>query len=110
MSSRTIVYAAFDRYPAPKGAATHIRAFVSALAAEFTPIDLVTVAGPAETAAPEANGSVTRQTGESPIPGVRHTQLPAWGATLVERVLSFRTHLRAWWNDQRPRVAHIRSI
>lgn len=101
MSSRALVYATFDRFPAPKGASTHIRAFVSALAGEFAPLDLVTVAGPPA----EAEASA-----EPSLPGVRHTELPAWGGSLVERTLSFRTQLRAWWGPRRPHVAHVRSI
>ena len=46
MSTDSVIYTSFDRYPAPKGAATHIQAFVSALATEFGNVELVTVAGP----------------------------------------------------------------
>ena len=38
-----IVYASFDRFPSPKGAATHIDAFVRALAARFGHVDLLTL-------------------------------------------------------------------
>lgn len=114
MSSQSLVYATFDRFPAPKGAATHIRAFVSALTGMFDSVELVTVAGP-----PPVTGNVNQKmTTSDPaavvappcLPGVVHTELPALGSTLVERVLNFRAHLRGWWGGRRPRVAHVRSI
>ncbi len=109
MSTRSIIYTSFDRYPAPKGAATHIAAFVAALGSEFQSVDLVTVAGP-----PSENRATGTEppagTGFSRSPRINHTELPALGPTLIERVLSFRTHLRDWWRSQRPDVAHIRSI
>lgn len=158
----SLVYAAFDRYPAPKGAATHIRAFVEALSRQFATVDLVTVAEPASgtTAMPYSRGldlprlpigsSSLTSSGSSSSPSspsssrsssgelaaelrplavgaaspsvppaewarplddsVRHTPLPALGATLVERVLHFRAQLHAFWRDRRPDVAHVRSI
>ncbi|MEI8019710.1 MAG: glycosyltransferase family 4 protein [Schlesneria sp.] len=101
MSDISLVYVAFDRCPAPKGAATHISAVVAGLAARFKSVDLITV-----------SGSRTSQVGAltHTIPGLQHTELPALGPTLIERVLSFRTQLRAWWRDRRPSVAHVRSI
>ena len=48
-----LVYASFDPFPAPKGAATHIAAFVERLAARFDEVALITVS-PAEGAAPVA--------------------------------------------------------
>jgi glycosyltransferase involved in cell wall biosynthesis len=111
MSTHSVIYTSFDRYPAPKGAATHIQAFVSALATEFGNVELVTVAGPpvsrpAGPSAPPPNAECA----DPILPGVTHTELPALGASLVERVLSFRTHLRAWWTGRRPTVSHVRSI
>ena len=38
-----IVYCSFDRFPSPKGAATHIDAFVTALGQYFGQVDLVTL-------------------------------------------------------------------
>ncbi len=101
MSNSSLVYVAFDRCPAPKGAATHISAFVAGLATEFTTVDLVTV-----------SGSRTSNIGalSHMIPGIRHTELPALGPTLIERVLNFRTQLRSWWRNRKPNVAHVRSI
>lgn len=115
MSSRSLIYAAFDRFPSPKGAATHIRAFVSALAREFPKVDLVTVAGPPEHNDTSADASARNRVPGVPAdelhpPGFQHTELPAEGASLIERVLMFRTHLRAWWKHRDPQIAHVRSI
>lgn len=102
MSSRSLVYLAFDRFPAPKGAAIHIAAFIEALSDAYSDVDLVTV-----------SDSLSIVENDLHLPNgrtVRHTQLPAVGPSLVERVLSFRTHLRAWWNDRRPGAVHVRSI
>ena len=101
MSSGSLVYVAFDRCPAPKGAATHISAFVGGLVTEFTTVDLITVSGSRTSGV----GALSHL-----IPGVRHTELPAIGQTLIERVLSFRTQLRSWWRNRKPNVAHVRSI
>ena len=102
MSSRSLAYVSFDRFPAPKGAAVHIDAFVSCLASRFENLDLVTVAS---TLDPPTGSLIQR--GEHSI---RHTELRASGSSLVERVLCFRTHLRAWWARRRYDVAHVRSI
>ena len=102
MSSRSLAYVSFDRFPAPKGAAVHIDAFVSGLASRFDDVDLVTVAS---TLKPPTGSIIQR--GEHSF---RHTELPASGSSLVERVLCFRTHLRSWWGRRRYDVAHVRSI
>ena len=103
-----IVSLSFDRFPSPKGAATHIDAFAKALGAEFGNVTLVTVPPVADD-----------ETGELPqwqAAGVTHCPLPADGASLFERVLAWRTHIWSWWKQEfgqhgrRPRVAHIRSI
>jgi glycosyltransferase involved in cell wall biosynthesis len=137
---RSLVYASFDRFPAPKGAATHIRAFVDALSRQFASVDLVTVAQPDSIHSAEELGAAQRaerdglpfepnstgyrlptarrsndtalgeSSGEQFPAGVRHTPLPALGPTLVERVLHFREQLRAFWRNRRPNVAHVRSI
>ena len=101
MSNGSLVYVAFDRCPAPKGAATHISAFVAGLATRFQEVDLVTV-----------SGSPTPGVGalSEIISGVQHTELPALGPTLIERVLNFRIQLQSWWRNRRPEVAHVRSI
>jgi glycosyltransferase involved in cell wall biosynthesis len=129
MSSRYLIYVSYDRFPAPKGAATHIRAFVEALASEYQPIELVTVAD--ETLANEtvphesvANVSVVDENAHRDAlhrgmqrssvvdlpPGVTHTALPARGVGLIERVMFFRAQLHAWWGQRRPAIAHVRSI
>ena len=92
-----IVYAAFDRFPAPKGAAVHIDAFARALGAAFGGVNLITVAD-------EQFGEPVR------IPGVTHFPLPAVGADLIERVSNFRAHLSAWWKGRCFEVVHVRSI
>jgi glycosyltransferase involved in cell wall biosynthesis len=104
-----IVYASYDRFPAPKGAAVHIDAFTKALAAEFGPVDLVAVAGAGNDGV-ELPGDVDASPSSTPASGVRVHPLPAVGGTLIERVLAFRRALRTWWGDRRPRVAHVRSI
>jgi glycosyltransferase involved in cell wall biosynthesis len=98
VSTDPIVYAAFDRFPAPKGAAVHIDAFVRGLSRAFGPLDLVTVAPVEDTPAPVDFEEVT------------HHRLPAPGANLIERVLCFRAHLAAWWKGRRASVAHVRSV
>ncbi|WP_343073424.1 glycosyltransferase family 4 protein [Pyxidicoccus fallax] len=100
-SGTGIIYASFDRFPAPKGAAVHIRAFVEALGAAFGGVDLLAL----------RDGSTV---GAGPIAladGVTYHPLEARGRDLVEQALSFRSHLGAWWRD-RPRAAvvHVRSI
>src|SRR5580658_7934943 len=92
-----MVYAAFDRFPALKGAAVHIEAFARALGAAFGGLNLITVAHP------EPVDPVR-------IPGVTHCPLPALGADLIERVSNFRAHLSAWWKGRCFEVVHVRSI
>ena len=92
-----MVYAAFDRFPAPKGAAIHIAAFANALGSHFGGLKLITVAHPGAVNAVQ-------------IPGVVHVPLPALGADLIERVANFRSHLSAWWKGRCFEVVHVRSI
>jgi glycosyltransferase involved in cell wall biosynthesis len=96
-----IVYASFDRFPAPKGAAVHIRAFTEALGAAFGGVDLLALRD-ASTA-----GAGAHTLGA----GVTYHPMEARGRELVEQALSFRAHLAAWWRG-RPRAAvvHVRSI
>ncbi|MBZ4331058.1 glycosyltransferase family 4 protein [Corallococcus sp. AS-1-12] len=99
MGTSGIVYASFDRFPAPKGAAVHIRAFVEALGAAFGPVDLVAI-GDAPGAPPPALGS-----------HVTYHPLGARGKDLVAQALTFRSHLGAWWRGRpRAKVVHVRSI
>jgi len=93
-----IAYVSFDSVPAPKGAATHIQAFVLALARHFGSIELVTVgAGSAEMPPVER------------WPGVMHYELPAMGKSLVDRVLCFQLFLRRWLETRSFRAVHFRS-
>ncbi|MFP2903821.1 glycosyltransferase family 4 protein [Pyxidicoccus sp. 3LFB2] len=100
-SGTGIVYASFDRFPAPKGAAVHIRAFAEALGTAFGGVDLLAL-----------RDGVTASTGPLTLSeGVTYHPLEARGRDLVEQALSFRSHLAAWWHG-RPRAAvvHVRSI
>jgi hypothetical protein len=102
-SKNDIVYAAFDRFPSPKGAATHIDAFVSGLGRRFGTVRLITIQS--EDAelnhidVPQvlrhfSNAEKTRvdwtPTPDWKAPGVCHYPLPAPGENLFERTLSFR--------------------
>ncbi|MCE9671732.1 glycosyltransferase family 4 protein [Myxococcus stipitatus] len=100
-SGSGIIYASFDRFPSPKGAAVHIRAFVEALGRAFGGVDLLALR---DDSTP----------GVAPLPlaeGVTYHPLEARGRDLVAQALSFRSHLAAWWRG-RPRAAvvHVRSI
>ncbi len=109
-SSSRIVYASFDRFPSPKGAATHIEAFVTALGQRFGGVDLLTV--PSEAAELAGRCSVISQpvsvlrdfgaTDEAAktdwtADGVLHHPILATGENLFERVLSFRSLGWNWW-------------
>ncbi|MEM0967780.1 MAG: glycosyltransferase family 4 protein [Verrucomicrobiota bacterium] len=104
-----IISVSFDRFPSPKGAATHIDAFARALGAEFGAVDLVTVE-PLPDDQPGSNEAERQQGGVEWAPGVRHVPLPAEGGNLIERVLSFRRQLDQFWKGRSPAVAHVRSI
>jgi glycosyltransferase involved in cell wall biosynthesis len=92
-----ILYVAFDIVPAPKGAATHITAFAQALAGRFGRIDLVTA------------GSGTGVRSLERWPGVFHTELPALGVSLIDRVLCFQAYLRRWLDQHTYTVIQFRS-
>jgi glycosyltransferase involved in cell wall biosynthesis len=94
-----LAYISFDTVPAPKGAATHIAAFTRALADAFGSIELVTVS-----AAMDPPGRIERW------PGVFHTELPAVGVSLIDRVLSFRRCLEFWLSSRRFELIQFRSI
>ncbi|HLK68350.1 MAG TPA: glycosyltransferase family 4 protein [Bryobacteraceae bacterium] len=94
-----IAYVSFDTVPAPKGAAIHIAAFTQALARRFGAVELVTVCG---ISSPEAR--VERW------PGVFHTQLPALGVSLIDRVLCFRACLERWLSGRQFDLIQFRSI
>src|SRR5258708_39926713 len=99
MQCSRAAYVSFDTVPAPKGAATHIEAFARALSAALGAVELVTVALGAEPSA-----RVERW------PGVFHTELPALGATLIDRVLCFRRFLMHWLACRKFEVIQFRSI
>jgi glycosyltransferase involved in cell wall biosynthesis len=94
-----LAYISFDQVPAAKGASTHIEAFVAGLAAEFGSVDLVTVS-----AGTTPQGPVERW------PGVHHWELPALGASLIERVLHFRGFLTQWLDGREYDAIQFRSI
>jgi glycosyltransferase involved in cell wall biosynthesis len=93
-----IAYISFDNVPAPKGAATHIQAFVQALARRFASVDLVTV-GTGSTEAPPVER----------WPGVIHYELPAMGKSLIDRVLCFQLFLSRWLENRSFQAIHFRS-
>jgi glycosyltransferase involved in cell wall biosynthesis len=99
MAAARIAYISFDTVPAPKGAATHIEAFARALAGGFGGIELVTVS---------AGGEATSRTER--WPGVFHTELPALGESLIDRVLCFRRFLARWLGNRRFEAIQFRSI
>ncbi|MFH1747788.1 MAG: glycosyltransferase family 4 protein [Planctomycetota bacterium] len=104
MSTHKIVYMAFDRFPAPKGAAVHIAAFVEALGQAFGETELLTVAVDAV-----GPGQIPPEPCQI-VPGVRHQPLPVWGPNIIERVLAFRAQLMAWWQSRWAEIVHVRSI
>lgn len=98
-SNTRVAYVSFDTVPAPKGASTHIAAFVRALAGAFGPVELVTVCGGLTAAHPTERW-----------PGVFHTELPGVGASLIDRVLCFRAFLDRWLSGRTFDLVQFRSI
>src|SRR5580698_5795341 len=98
MRGSRLAYISFDTVPAPKGAATHIQAFARTLAGAFGGVELVSV----------ADGADVRSTER--WPGVSHTELPASGATLIDRVLCFRRFLAHWLRNRSFDAIQFRSI
>ncbi|HYL73718.1 MAG TPA: glycosyltransferase family 4 protein [Bryobacteraceae bacterium] len=99
MAPARIAYISFDTVPAPKGAATHIEAFARALGAGFGGVELVTV----------AEGLESVMCCER-WPGVFHTELPAMGESLIDRVLCFRRFLELWLRGREFEAIQFRSI
>jgi glycosyltransferase involved in cell wall biosynthesis len=99
MRSPRLAYVSFDTAPAPKGAATHIESFARALAGAFGGVELVTIA-------PGTEPSSSKQR----WPGVLHTELPALGESLIDRVLCFRRFLAHWLRERRLDAIQFRSI
>jgi glycosyltransferase involved in cell wall biosynthesis len=94
-----VLYVSFDILLHPKGASVHISAFCQAIASVYAPLHLVTVAD-SDTAPPM----------QIIDDRLYHSQLPARGKNLIERVLSFRKELAMWMNDRYFEVIHFRSI
>jgi glycosyltransferase involved in cell wall biosynthesis len=94
-----LAYISFDTVPAPKGAATHIAAFTRVLARAFGSIELATV-----------SAALDPPDRSERWPGVFHTQLPAAGVSLIDRVLSFRRGLEFWLSSRRFELIQFRSI
>lgn len=94
-----LAYISFDSVPAPKGAATHIEAFARSLAGSFGSVQLIT---PSIVCAPTP--CIERW------PGVFHTELPAVGVSLIDRVLCFRRFLSFWLEANPCRAIQFRSI
>jgi glycosyltransferase involved in cell wall biosynthesis len=99
MQCSRAAYVSFDTVPAPKGAATHIEAFARAIGAALGGVELVTVA-----LGSESTARVERW------PSVFHTELPALGTSLIDRVLCFRRFLMQWLSGRRFEVIQFRSI
>lgn len=106
-----IVYTSFDRFPSPKGAATHIGAFSSALGRCFPNVDLVSIP---PTPHPQELTDKGSTIVDHSAPGVTHHPIPAEGDHLFERVLNFRARYLQWWQRRFAHtlvpVAHFRSI
>jgi glycosyltransferase involved in cell wall biosynthesis len=99
MQGSRVAYVSFDIVPAPKGAGTHIEAFARTLGAAFQGVELVTVS------------TGTQSTARSERwPGVFHTELPALGATLIDRLLCFRRFLTHWLTGRQLAAIQFRSI
>jgi len=90
-----LAYIAFDSVPAPKGASTHIIAFSRALAGRFGRLDLITPGDEPQT--------IERW------PGVFHTELPAQGVSLIDRVLCFQAYITRWLRRHPCTIAQFRS-
>lgn len=97
MNKTKLAYIFCDVVPAPKGAVTHIAAFVQEIVVNYGDIQLVTI-------------SPTTEATSTHSPGVIHSTLQALGDTLINRVLHFRRQLTAWLQGRRFEVVQIRSI
>ena len=97
MEPTRIVYTSFDRFPAAKGAATHITSFAKALGEAYGAVDLVTLPGQEGFTLPD-------------MPGVKHFPLSALGENMVTRAIAFRAEMGLWWAGRRVSLVHVRSI
>ena len=91
-----ILYTTFDEVPAPKGASTHVLAFVERLGKSFGNVALVTPA--ASDCSPEMI-----------LPGVTQLGLGVPGDNPVERTRVFREKLKRVLRRQLFQVVHFRS-
>lgn len=125
----SIVYLSFDRFPSPKGAATHIDAFVRALGGHFGNVTLITIPSEAASLAlrdgPAPHHprllvrhpvSVDPRASDWQADGVTHHSFEAPGTQFFERVLSFRSQIWMWWQQHFSRkqdrlpIVHFRSV
>lgn len=102
-----LVYASFDRVPAPKGASTHITAFARALGRAYGSLSLITIDSPENT--------IPRTWTEAVAPvdygdNVSLYGFPISGPNHIARALDFRSQLADWWGDHCADIAHVRSI
>ena len=96
LRKRNILYTTFDEVPAPKGASTHVLAFVERLGKHFDNVALVTPAA--------SDGSP-----ESILPGVTQLRLGVPGENPIERARIFQEKLKRVLRRQLFQVVHFRS-
>src|SRR5271165_791087 len=101
MTMERLAYVAFDTVPAPKGASTHIAAFARALGARYGRIELITAG--LITAGSGGGETVERWS------GVFHTELPALGVSLIDRILCFQAYLNRWLSRHAYSIVQFRS-
>ena len=106
---QAIHYIAYDRFPAPKGAAVHIRAFVEALQDEYGGVRLSTVANTPGSSV-QGNGRLGENSFlTSPSwQNVEHVPIQVSGKNLLHRVAGFRKSLLVDWRFAD--IVHVRSI
>ena len=104
-----IAYCSFDVFPSPKGAATHIDAFVRALGDSYGGVELVTLAEH-DAARRAARPWLEAPAARAHAKGVTHHGLAVHGSNLITRAMCFRSMIASWWGKRRARIAHVRSI
>lgn len=98
-SSPRIVYLSFDRFPSPKGAATHIDAFVTALGEAFGNVELLTIPSEDDERQESSSDDLSAPSVGWARAGVIHHKVPAPGPDLFQRVLSFRVQAWDWFQQ-----------
>lgn len=93
----SILYAAFDAIPSPKGASTHISQFIEALGSRFPDSTLLTPHSDPETV-------------DTTYRGLRHIKAGIIEANLLKRVENFRMFVSAHLRENHYDVVHFRSI